>query len=87
MEIQKGFTPKVVGVLEHTSMMANIIDKVRKSQRSVVMILLGLNNTFVGVHQNFMQEILLHHHIPDKISLLASRRFKEGSCKISKLAS
>ena len=28
-EIQKCFTPKIAGVLEHTSMMANIIDKAR----------------------------------------------------------
>ena len=41
-EIQKGFTPNVAGVLEHTSMMSNIIDKARKSQRSVVIALLDL---------------------------------------------
>ena len=31
-EIQKGFTPKISGVLEHTSMMASIIDKARIKQ-------------------------------------------------------
>ena len=55
-EIQKGFTPKVAGVLEHTSMMANIIDKARKRQRSVVITLLDLKNAFGEVHHNLIQK-------------------------------
>ena len=42
VEIQKGFTPKVSGVLEHTFMMAHIINKARIKQRSVVIFLLDL---------------------------------------------
>ena len=53
-EIQKSFTPKVAGVLEHTSMMANIIDKARKRQRSVVIPLLDLKNAFGEVHHNLI---------------------------------
>ena len=71
-EIQKGFTPKVAGVLEHTSMMANIIDKARKRQRSVVITLLDLKNAFGEVHHNLIQKVLLYHHIPDKTQALIS---------------
>ena len=45
-EIQKGFNPKIAGVLEHTSMMANIIDKARIKQCSLVITLLDLKNAF-----------------------------------------
>ena len=69
-EIQKGFTPRVAGVLERTSMMANIIDKARKSQRSVVITLLDLKNAFGGVHHNLIKEVLLYHHFPDKAQTL-----------------
>ena len=68
-EIQRGFTSKVAGVLEHTSMMSNIIDKASKSQRSVVITLLDLTNAFREVHHNLIQKVLLYHHIPDKTQL------------------
>ena len=71
-EIQKGFTPKVAGVLEHTSMMANIIEKARKSQRSVVITSLDLKNAFGEVHHNLIQKVLLYHHILDKAQALIS---------------
>ena len=47
-------------------MMANIIDKTRKSQRSLVIALLDLKNAFGEVHHNLIQEVLLYHHITDK---------------------
>jgi len=75
-EIQKGFTPKVAGVLEHTSMMANIIDKAHKSQRSVVITLLDLKNAFGEVHHNLMKEVLFYHHIPDKAQALISSLYE-----------
>ena len=75
-EIQKGFTPKVAGVLEHTSMMANIIDKTRKSQRSVVITLLDLKNAFGEVHHNLIKEVLFYHHIPDKAQALLSSLYE-----------
>ena len=71
-EIQKDFTRKVAGVLEHTSMMSNIIDKVRKSQRSVVITLLDLKNAFGAVRHNLIQKVLLYHHISDKTQALIS---------------
>ena len=63
-EIQKGFTPKMSGVSEHTSMMAYIIDKARIKQRSVVITLLDLKNAFGEVHHRLIKEVLAHHHIP-----------------------
>ncbi len=38
--IQKGFTPKLSGTLEHTAHMANIINKARTKQRSLIITLL-----------------------------------------------
>ena len=53
-------------------MMANIIDKARNSQRSVVISLLDLKNAFGEVHHDLIQEVILHHHIPDKTQALIS---------------
>ena len=53
-------------------MMANIIDKARKSHRSVVITLLDLKNAFGEVHHNLFQKVLLYHHIPDKTQTLIS---------------
>ena len=66
-KIQKGLTNGVSGVLEHTSMMAYIINKARLKQRSVVLTLLDLKNTFGEVHHNLIKSILDYHHIPDTI--------------------
>ena len=60
-ELQKGFTLKVSGVLEHTSIMAYIISKEGVKQRSVVITLLELKNAFGEVHHNLISEILCHH--------------------------
>ena len=62
-EIQKGFTPKISGVLEHTSMMASIIDKARIKQRSVVITLIDLKNAFGEVHHNLIKEVLIHQYV------------------------
>ena len=48
--IQKGFTPNLSGTLEHTASMANIINKARIKQRSLVITLLDLKNVFGEVH-------------------------------------
>jgi hypothetical protein len=57
--IQKGFTPNLSGTLEHTAQMANIINKARIKQRSLVITLLDLKNAFGEVH-----------HIPEDIKLI-----------------
>ena len=75
-EIQKGFTLIVAGVLEHTSMMATIIDKACKSQRSVVITLLDLKNAFGEVYHNLIKEVLFYHHIPDKAQALISSLYE-----------
>ena len=58
-EIQKGFTPKITGVLEHNSMMPYIIDKARTKQRSLVLTLLDLKSAFGEVRHNLIEEVLL----------------------------
>ena len=60
---QKGFTPNLSGTLEHTAQMANIINKARIKQRSLVITLLDLN-AFGEVHHNLIQSVLDYHHIP-----------------------
>ena len=52
--IQKGFTPNLSGTLEHTAQMANIINKARIKQRSLVITLLDLKNAFGEVHHNLI---------------------------------
>ena len=70
-EIQKGFTPKIAGVLEHTSLMAHSIDKARSKQRSLV-VTFDLKNAFGEVHHNLSKEVLSYHHIPTKAESLIS---------------
>ena len=68
--IQKGFTPNISGTLEHTAQMANIINKARIKQRSLVITLLDLKNAFGEVHHNLIQsilEFLEYHHVPHHI--------------------
>ena len=66
-KIQKGFTPKISGTLEHTSQMANVINKARIRQRSLIITLLDLKNAFGEVHHNFIFEVLKSHHIPCQV--------------------
>ena len=56
--------------------MTNIIDKARKSQRSVVITLLDLKNAFGEVHHNLIKVVLLFHHIPDKTQALISSLYE-----------
>ena len=74
-EIQKGFTPKIAGVLEHTSLMAHIIDKTRSKQRSLFVTLLDFKNAFGEVHHNLIKEVLSYHHIPTKSKSLISNLY------------
>ena len=66
--IQKGFTPKVAGTLEHTAHMAHIINTARIKQRSVIITLLDLKNAFGELHHNLIYEVLQYHHLPREIS-------------------
>ena len=64
------FTPNLCGTLEHTAQMANIINKSRIRQRSVIITLLDLKNTFGEVHHNLIQSVLDYHHIPDHVKFI-----------------
>ena len=66
-KIQKGFTPKISGTLEHTSQMANVINKARIRQRSLIITLLDLRNAFGEVHHNLIFEVHKFHHIPCQV--------------------
>ena len=68
--ILKGFTSKVSGMLEHTSMMDHIINKARKKQRSLVVTLVDLKNAFGEVHHNLISSVLSYHHISTGIRSL-----------------
>ena len=76
-KIQKGFTHGVSGVLEHTSMMAYVINKARLKQRSVVITLLDLKNAFGEVHHNLVRSVLAYHHIPDSIQSLIANLYTD----------
>ena len=81
-EIQKGFTPGLSGTLEHTAQMANIINKARIKQRSLVITLLDLKNAFGEVHHNLIQTVLDYHHIPDHIKLLIKSLYTDFKTSI-----
>ena len=68
--IQKGFTPNLSGSLEHTAQMANIINKARIKQRSLVISLLDLKNAFGEVHHNLITSVLDYHDVPNHIKLI-----------------
>ncbi|CAB4040492.1 Hypothetical predicted protein [Paramuricea clavata] len=68
--IQKGFTPNLSGTLEHTAEMADIINKARIRQRSVVITLLDRKNAFGEVHHNLIQSVLDYDHIPEHIKFV-----------------
>ena len=61
-EFQQGLSPKISRVLQHTSMMASIIDKAGMKQWSIVITLIDLKNAFGEVHHNLIKEALNHQH-------------------------
>ena len=80
--IQKGFTPKLSGTLEHTAQLAHIINKARVKQRSLIITLLDLKNAFGEVHHNLIYEVLEYHHIPDHIKNLVSSLYTDFQTSI-----
>ena len=81
-DIQKGFTPNMSGTLEHSSQMANIINKARTKQRSVVITLLDLKNAFGEVHHNLIQSVLSYHHVPDQIKNMVKSLYSDFKTSI-----
>ena len=80
--IQKGFTPNLSGTLEHTAQMADIINKARIRQRSVVITLLDLKNAFGEIHHNLIQSILDYHHIPEHIKFVIKSLYTDFQTSI-----
>ena len=74
-KIQKGFTHGVSGVLEHTSMMAYLINKARLKQRSAIITLLDLKNAFGEIHHNLIKSALDYHHVPEMIQHLVTNLY------------
>ena len=80
--IQKDFTPNLSGTLEHTAQMADIFNKARIRQRSVVTTLLDLKNAFGEIHHNFIQSVLDYHHIPDHIKFVIKSLYTDFQTSI-----
>ena len=72
VEIQNGFTPKVLEVLEHTSMMVHIINKAHIQQRSVAIPLPDVKNAFGEVHHNLISKVRCYNHVPRQAQALVS---------------
>ena len=75
--IQKGFTSKLSGTLEHTAQMAYMINKARVKQRSLIITLLDLKNAFGEVHHRLIQRILDYHYIPDEVQQLIDSLYQD----------
>ena len=84
--MQKGFTTVVSSVLEHTSLMAYIINKVWLKQHSVVISLFDLKNAFGEVNHNLIKSVLVHCHIPNLIQVLLSAYMLISIPKLSQTA-
>ena len=80
--IQKGFTPNMSGTLEHTAQMANIINTARINQRSLVITLLDLKNTFGEVHHNLIQSVLGYHNMPDQNNKIIGNLYTDFNTSI-----
>jgi hypothetical protein len=80
--IQKGFTPNMSGTLEHTAHLANIINKARIKQRSLVITLLDLKNAFGEVHHNLITSVLDYHHIPEHVKLIIKSLYTDFKTSI-----
>ena len=80
--IQKGFTPNISGTLEHTAQMANIINKARSKQRSLIITLLDLKNAFGEIHHNLIKCVLDYHHIPEHIKLIINDLYTDFKTSI-----
>ena len=73
--IQKGDIPKITGTFDHTSQMAQIVNKARLKQRSLVITLLDLKNAFGEVHHILIPKVLQYHHIPSHIQTITGNLY------------
>ena len=65
--VQKGFTPKVSGTIEHTSQLAYLLRHAKKNQKSIVVTLLDLKNAFGEVDHRLITTTLGYHHVPQHV--------------------
>ena len=80
--IQKGFKPNLSGTVEHTAQMANIINKARTKQRSVVITLLDLKNAFGELHHNLIKTVQDYHHIPGHVKSIIESLYTDFKTSI-----
>ena len=76
-QIQKGFTRKLSGTLEHTAQLGHMINKARNKQRSIVVSLLDLKNAYGEVHHYLIPEVLKYHHVPEEIQHMIPSLYKD----------
>ena len=62
--------------------MANIINKARTKQRSVVITLLDLKNAFGEVHHNLIKTVLDYHHIPGHVKSIIESLYTDFKTSI-----
>ena len=65
--LQKGFSEKVSGRIEHRKTLTYVINHGRKKQRNLVVILLDLKNAFGKFDHELITYVLKFHHVPDHI--------------------
>ena len=65
--LQKGFWDNITCCIEHTETLTHIINHARKRQRSLIIKLLDLKNTFGEVSHDLLLSVLKYHHIRDHI--------------------
>ena len=64
----------------HTSQMSYLINHARIKQRSLVITLLDLKNSFGKVHHSLITEVLNYHHMPEEIQKLISNCHHKVVC-------
>ena len=62
--------------------MADITNKARTKQRSLVITLLDIKNAFGEVHHNLIQTAVDYHHIPDHIKSLVKSLYTDFKTSI-----
>ena len=82
MKFKKALHQRSFWNVEHTAQMADIVNKARTKQRSLVITLLDLKNAFGEVHHNLIQTALDYHHIPDHIKSLVKSPYTDFKTSI-----
>ena len=72
--MQKGFWPKINGVVEHIELVKQLLKKQKRHNRDIYVVLLDLKNAFGEVHHSLLKFALNYHHIPQEtITLILSQ--------------